>query len=222
MNPLEEYFKNNTGRRIFKWMHYFEHYHTHFAKYRRTADQEPVKILEIGVYFGGSTQMWANYFGNCQVIGIDIDPQTQPFEEKNITLEIGDQADRDFLQSIIDKHGPFDVIIDDGGHRMKQQITSIEMLWDSVKPGGIYLCEDTHTSYWPEYQDKGYSTFIQYSKNCIDTLHAYHHHDGHERELKREPTFKGMHVYDSMIFFDKSSPMPIPHDEYSPPFPDEK
>lgn len=38
--------------------------------------------MEIGVYRGGSLQMWKNYFGEgTRVIGIDITPETKEFEE---------------------------------------------------------------------------------------------------------------------------------------------
>lgn len=43
--------------------------------------------------------------------------------------------------------GNFDIIIDDGGHTMTQQMTSLNTLWKSVLAGGIYFCEDLATSY---------------------------------------------------------------------------
>jgi hypothetical protein len=52
----------------------------------------------------------------------------------------------------MDEHGTdFDIIIDDGGHTMNQQITSLTHLWHAVKPGGVYFCEDLQTSYMREY-----------------------------------------------------------------------
>ena len=69
-NPLREYFENNIeGRVIWKWGHYFEIYQRHFQKFRNNG---PVKILEIGVFQGGSLELWRDYFG-CQseIFGID-------------------------------------------------------------------------------------------------------------------------------------------------------
>src|SRR6266705_2645761 len=72
VNPISEYFFNNRGRLIHKWHHYFEIYHRHFARFR---GRSPV-IVEIGVFHGGSLQMWRNYFGpGARTIGIDIDPR---------------------------------------------------------------------------------------------------------------------------------------------------
>ena len=62
------------------------------------------------------------------------------------------------------------ILIDDGGHTMEQQIVTFEELYDHINDGGIYLCEDVHTSYLEKfgggYQKEG--TFIEYSKKIID------------------------------------------------------
>ena len=65
-----------------------------------------------------------------------------------------------------------DIVIDDGGHKMRQQIVSYEELFGHIKHDGVYLCEDTHTSYWLQYGGgyKRQNTFIEYSKNFIDYL----------------------------------------------------
>lgn len=53
-NPLWEYFQaHKEGRGIFKWEHYFEIYHRHFARFVG----RKVNVLEIGVYSGGSLEM---------------------------------------------------------------------------------------------------------------------------------------------------------------------
>ena len=38
--------------------------------------------------------------------------------------------------------GQYDMVIDDGGHLMKLQKPSFEVLWDHVMPGGVYFIED--------------------------------------------------------------------------------
>lgn len=57
-----------------------------------------------------------------------------------------------FAQSV----GPeFDIIIDDGCHIVEHQITSFKTLFPLIKPKGMYIIEDLHTSYWKEYGGKG-------------------------------------------------------------------
>ena len=64
-------------------------------------------------------------------------------------IEFGDQADPMFLLDVAAKHGPFDVIVDDGGHKMHHQKVSFNTLWSQLADGGLYIVEDTHSSYWP-------------------------------------------------------------------------
>jgi len=66
----------------------------------------------------------------------------------SIEVEIGDQANRDFLELLIQKHGPWDIILDDGGHTDNQIITSFEALFPHLNNGGIYLIEDTHAHFF--------------------------------------------------------------------------
>ncbi|HUR73411.1 MAG TPA: class I SAM-dependent methyltransferase [Sporichthya sp.] len=201
-NPLAEYFRNNPGRPIDKWMHYFAAYHRHFARFRG----KPCIVLEFGVAEGGSLQMWRHYFGEQALIyGVDINPECKKFEEPGIRIFIGDQEDRDFLARIAAEIGPIDVLIEDGGHTMGQQIATFEVLYPKLSPRGVFLIEDLHTSYWPEfgggYRNPG--TFIEYAKNSIDQLQAWH---SREPELEVDEftrTTRSMHVYGSIVVFER-------------------
>ena len=212
MNDLERHFRANTGRRIHKWMHYFEIYDRHFARFRGQAP----RVVEFGVSQGGSLQMWKDYFGpGTQLVGIDINPECRRFEEEGVRIVIGDQADRAFLRELRRSLGPIDILIDDGGHAMEQQIATFEELFAQVQPNGVYLCEDLHTSYWRRwgggYRRRG--SFIEYSKHWIDALHAWH-----SREPRRlgvsdfTRSAHSLHYYDSVLVVEKR-PMQRPTDE---------
>lgn len=68
------------------------------------------------------------------------------------TIVTGDQGDPNFLQNFIASYGSdFDIIIDDGGHTMQQQMLSLQLLWQAILPGGLYFCEDLETSWMLEY-----------------------------------------------------------------------
>jgi hypothetical protein len=203
MNDLEKYFAQNTGRLIFKWKHYFEIYDRHFSRFRGT----DVHILEFGVYQGGSLQMWKHYFGpKCRIYGVDINPQCKRIEEDGVEILLGDQEDRTFLRSLVKKIPRIDILIDDGGHSMRQQINTYEEIFPHVAANGVYLCEDLHTSYWDNfgggYRRKG--TFIEYSKNFIDHLNAWH-----SREPKKfavtdfTRSVHSLHYYDSVLVIEK-------------------
>ena len=202
MNDLERYFRNNEGRLIHKWLHYFEVYDRYFQRFRG----QEVVILEVGVFHGGSLQMWKDYFGDrARIYGVDIDPRCKELEEENIEIWIGSQADRQFLRTLREQIPPIDILIDDGGHRMKQQIVTFEELFGHIKPNGIYLCEDLHTSYWVTHGGghRRPGTFIEFSKKLIDRLHAFHSEQGRLRASEFTHSAYGMHFYDSMLVIEK-------------------
>ena len=210
-NALERHFRRNRKRLIHKWMHYFEIYDRHFKRFRG----KRIVVVEFGVSHGGSLQMWRKYFGRKAVIyGIDIDPRCKKFEDKRTNIMIGDQEDRDFLRSIVARTGPIDVLIEDGGHMMAQQIATFEEIYPTMTEDGVFLIEDLHTSYWADYggayRDPG--TFIEYAKNLTDQLNAHH---SQQPELAVDDftnTTKSMHWYDSIIVFERGSVV-APHHE---------
>lgn len=207
MNDLEAYFENNKSRLIHKWMHYFEIYDRHFKKYR---DKEIV-VLEIGVSQGGSLQMWKDYFGpKAKIYGIDVEPRCKEFEEENIEIFIGSQSDRQFLRKVKKEIPPIDILIDDGGHTMVQQIVSYEELYNHVKKDGVYLCEDIHTSYWLKYGGghKRRSTFIEYSKNFIDQINAFHSEQSSLKVNEFTKSTHSIHFYDSIVVVEKRDMSP--------------
>ena len=145
-----------------------------YKRYFSNIRYKKIKLLEIGVYNGGSVKMWKNYFPFAKITGIDIDKRCEKYQSKRINIYIGDQADRDFLLELETKSGPFDIIIDDGGHTHNQQITSFKILFKLLNSRGMYIIEDIHTSYL---SDKGYEkyfdyecTSIEYFKKLIDEI----------------------------------------------------
>lgn len=201
-NPLERYFRANQDRLIHKWMHYFDIYHRHFERFRG----KPVTVLEFGVSHGGSLQMWRDYFGRkARIYGVDIDPRCAELGGRGTKVFIGDQEDRAFLRSIADEIGPVDVLIEDGGHTMGQQIATFEELYHRMSPDGCFLIEDLHTSYWDSFGG-GYrrpGTFIEYAKGLTDQLNAWHSREESFTVDEFTRTTRSMHFYDSIIVFER-------------------
>lgn len=202
-NPLYAYFlAHRSGRLLDKWPHYFSVYDRHFSPWRGKAP----RVLEIGVYQGGSLDMWEHYLGpRAVLVGVDIDEAAIRMADPGRTIVLGDQADPEFLRSVVEQHGPFDIIIDDGGHTMEQQIVSIETLFPTLNDGGVFLAEDTHTSYWDSHGG-GYlrdGSFMEWTKARLDDLHAYHRPD------PVHPVWAdhvdGIHCYDSIVVLDKKA-----------------
>jgi len=147
---LYRMFLEHGGGDINKWHHYFAIYERHFARFRGT----PVSLLEIGVERGGSLGLWRRYFGEAaRITGIDIDADCKRHAAPGIEVLIGDQESPPFLKAANDSRGPFDIVIDDGGHTTRQQLVSYETLFPLLRDGGVYLVEDVHTSMWPWFVD---------------------------------------------------------------------
>ncbi len=201
-NPLYSYFAaNRSGAVLDKWVHYFPIYHRHLERFRGRA----ARILEIGVYRAGGLQMWQHYFGpDATIVGADVDLAARRAAGDAFVVEIGDQENPDFLRYLSEKHGPFDVVIDDGGHTMRQQIVTAETLFPLLADDGVLLIEDTHTSYWSPYgggrdvQD----SFLAWARDRVDDLHSFH--DTSIDSASPWATGLGaVHFHDSIVVLDR-------------------
>lgn len=129
----------HTGRGLWKSPHYCDVYERHLAKFRG----QEVHVLEIGVYSGGSLQMWKEYFGDkARIYGVDIEPTCRQFEDDQTRILIGDQADKGFWNGVLGEVPRIDVVIDDGGHQTYQQVATLEALLPHLQPGGVFIVED--------------------------------------------------------------------------------
>lgn len=209
MNGVEKYFRENKSNRlVHKWEHYFEIYDRYLSQYRG----KEIRFLEIGVSQGGSLQMWKAYFGDkAKIYGVDINPNCKSLEEENIEIFIGSQSDPVFLNKLKEELPPFDIILDDGGHTMEQQIVTFRELFGHVKPHGLYLCEDTHTSYLLKYGGgyKRRGSFIEFTKNLIDELHAFHSKQSSLQPTDFTRSAKSIHFFDGVVVIEKEPRLEI-------------
>lgn len=141
-SSLEAYFDAHTeGPGLWKWRHYFDIYERHLAKFRG----KPVRMLEIGVFGGGSMSMWREYLGTeCHIYGVDIDPSCKAYEDERTTIFIGDQSDPELWAKVVRELPEIDIVLDDGGHQAFQQIPTFEALFPKIAAGGVFICEDIH------------------------------------------------------------------------------
>ena len=146
-NPLETFFESHSeGLGLWKWRHYFEIYHRHLQRFRG----RPVRMVEVGVFGGGSLGMWREYFGpGAHIYGIDIDETCRELAGPGVEIFIGDQSDPAFWRSFLASGPEIDVVLDDGGHTPEQQMVTLECLLPAIRPGGVYLCEDINGGWQP-------------------------------------------------------------------------
>lgn len=148
---------------------------------------ENMVLLEIGIggyeYVdrgGSSLKMWRDYFPNAIIHGVDIYDKSF-FNDNRIFTHIGSQDDSVFLHSLINKIGSPTICIDDGSHVNDLTIKTFEILFPVIKPGGIYVVEDVHTSYWPDIYGGDFDvknhdsrTTMNYFQSLTDVLNAEH------------------------------------------------
>jgi hypothetical protein len=209
-----------------KWSRYFDVYQRYLEKY----EGKNITFIEVGVQNGGSMEMWSKFFGpESKLYGIDIDPKCAElkYDNPNVNIIIGDQESKEFWDTILPSIGPIDVFIDDGGHFIPQQIVTFEKVWNKIKRNGVYICEDTHTSYFQRFNSsyKSQNSFIEYAKDFADILHLkktdqYNSLIGenisniirsNENLVKKEfaHDLSSIHFYDSMIVIEKDEIVPM-------------
>ncbi|RUW30156.1 class I SAM-dependent methyltransferase [Mesorhizobium sp. M1A.F.Ca.IN.020.06.1.1] len=190
-----------------KWLHYLDIYDRYLSAYRDL----PVRFLEIGVADGGSFNVWRPYFGDRAVLyGIDIsDSSIDKVNALGIGCHgrVGSQADPEFLASVVSEMGGLDIVVDDGSHIAEHQLASFRTLFPLLSDGGLYICEDLHTSYWDDWQGglRRPGTFIEVVKDIIDCLHKWYYPiDNAMVDMDLHTKVPAVHVHDSMVVIEKA------------------
>ena len=190
----------------------YHNYTEVYAQYFAPLKELPIKFLEIGIWKGYSVKLWEQYFKNAELHFLDITFQNAEYFSQRSHYHLANQENPHDLQRFIQEAGgDFDVIIDDGGHTMSQQITSFQILFPHVKSGGMYIIEDLHTSYWKSYGGGSHPhTTIAFLKTLIDDVNFVGNHTARASHLNLDPTtlkelnlyrekIKSMHFYDSLV-----------------------
>ena len=150
---------------------YGHEYLSFFELFFAPIRDDKLTILEIGVFEGQSLRTWAEYFPNARIIGVDIAPASERVTNDRIVIELADQSNVQQLTNIAQKHGPFDIIIEDGSHMCEHQITSLRTMFPFVTDSGIYIVEDLQTNYGnslEKFKGIASSTCVDYLKKWLD------------------------------------------------------
>jgi hypothetical protein len=157
----------------------FHNYTKVYSRYFDSIKDNELKFLEIGIFHGDSVKMWEGYFPHADLHFIDINPSLIQYHSPRSHYHYLDQGNPHELKQFIElTGGEFDIIIDDGGHLMNEQITSFLLLFPALRSGGIYIIEDLHTSYWMKYGGGGTlqhpksspGSTIEFLKQAIDDV----------------------------------------------------
>jgi len=172
MESLDTIFNKYDTDKNASFHNYIRQYSTLLKDFR----DKPIKYLEIGVLNGGSIKAMREGFKNSAcIVGLDIDTKCKLYEDvnNNLFIEIGDATDSNFIKTITEKYGTFDVILDDGSHINRDVIKTFELLFPLLNDNGLYIVEDTICYKSESYIDPNYDNHLQYFVKYIQYLNQW-------------------------------------------------
>lgn len=172
---LFDLYRSHRGKVSDKWSIYLSTYNRIFKDFK----DKPLSMLEIGIQNGGSLEIWSKYFNKiiC-LIGCDIDIRCREltYSSPNISVVVGNANDASVEHEILAISNTFNLIIDDGSHTSSDIIKSFCKYFKKLQPGGLYIIEDLHCSYFPSYEgglEYDYSSieFLKYFSDIVNFEH---------------------------------------------------
>ena len=158
-----------------KWSIYLPVYESVFAPYR----DRQLRLLEIGIQNGGSLEIWGRFFPRAQaLIGCDINPACGALRYDNpvVSVIVGDANDDATQQRIQAVTQGLDIVIDDGSHTSSDIVRSFCRYFPMIEPGGLFVAEDLHCSYWPGFQGGLHEPLssLAFFKSLVDIVNHEH------------------------------------------------
>lgn len=117
-------------------------YEQEFFKRQRDTN----RLLEIGVRSGASLALWANYFSNIEIIGLDIEeigssvgPVKEYIEYPSVKFYCNDAYNKKIADNFTQE---FSILIDDGPHSLSSQIRFLDLYLSKLSIDGVLIIED--------------------------------------------------------------------------------
>ncbi len=123
------------------------------SEFADLADVRVSRMLELGVFQGGSAVLWSLLLPLTQFIGVDLRPldsirfpdsvRADPRWDRIELVGRTSQDDHVAMGAIVDQFdGPLDLVVDDASHQYGLTRRSFEICFPRVRPGGVYVIED--------------------------------------------------------------------------------
>lgn len=197
MKSIKALHQAHQGKVSDRWASYLSAYDRLLAPFQ----DQPLNLLEIGIQNGGSLEIWAQYFAHAQIlVGCDINPDCArlQYDDPRINVVVANANTDVAEQEILAYARDYDVIIDDGSHTSADIILAFVRYFRYLKPGGVFVAEDLHCSYWQTFEGGLYYpyTSIAFFKRLADVIN--HEHWGIERE--RQAILQGFAEHLGVMF----------------------
>lgn len=182
--------------------HHIAFYQEHLERYRHL----PTRLLELGVWRGGSLLMWQEWFG-CQAMVRGVDSSNKQVVPPAVDLvHVGRQEDVALLAAITNKYAPdgWDIVIDDCAHIAQNARASFAALYPRLKSGGLYCIEDWGTGYWAHWPDGAAYTGAIHQAGMVGFVHELLDECAAMDHSKRPSTIRAMHAGLSIVILEKA------------------
>lgn len=168
LDQLADKYKTDKG----SWHHDYTRFYNRLMGCEREA---VTAILEIGVGTGASARMWLDYFPNALVHVVDIDHKAikrltdaaYPGRDR-LRAIVSDQTNIPWKEFNALYMPMFDYVIDDGSHFPEDQIKTFEKGFYKVKPGGLWIIEDTHCNFHSQFNPGGVDILYNWLHSVIN------------------------------------------------------
>jgi hypothetical protein len=134
---------------------YLDLYETLLSPRKDTAKN----VLEVGIGYaghtnGGSIKLLHDYFQNATIHALDIEPITKIWSEIrnksriNLYTSIDAYDYETFKNLLLDTNIKFDVLLDDGSHRLDHMLNFVKYYSQIMADDGILIVEDVADITW--------------------------------------------------------------------------
>ncbi len=148
IDGIFEYFGCNKAKEIKKENGVGHGYSEFYEKHLNSFKKKKINILEIGSFAGASAASFAKYFPNATIYCLDINLTNFKYFSKNIKVFGLDVSRKSMINkfyskiNIFNDEKYFDIIIDDGSHKLSDIIISLNTFFKNLRPNGVYVIEE--------------------------------------------------------------------------------
>ncbi len=119
------------------------YYHKFYEKYFFKKKNDKMNILELGSFKGNAAAALYFYFKNSYIKSGDIFPDIFRYKSERIeNFLIDNSSEQELNEKILNRKDKFDIIIEDAGHYLKDQIISLFILFESLNSKGVFVIEE--------------------------------------------------------------------------------
>ena len=172
LNYLFEYFNSDKGNKFINQYTRFSKknnklikghkYAFYYEMFIKKIKKKKLNILELGSFKGNATASFFFYFKNSFIYSVDLYPDLFIYKSKRIKNFKVDNSSEKELLSLSKKK--YDLIIEDAGHYLKDQIISLFTLFPKLKKKGIYVVEEL------DFPDTRKDMNLKNEKNTLYTI----------------------------------------------------